>query len=80
MNWISAFTLNKQLQVTASAGGWSVILAAVPDPYHFKGRNYDYGTGVGFYGQFGATMFNCLFFRFNYRGGLIGTVNGNASH
>lgn len=80
LNWFAAFQVHKHFQMTANAGAGPVLLAAVPDPYLFKGRNYDYGAGGGLYGQFGFTLFNHLFYRLNYRGGLIRTINGNASH
>lgn len=80
LNWFAAFQLHKRFRLTASAGAGPVLLAAVPDPYLFKGRNYDYGAGGGIYGQFGFTLLDRLFCRLNYRGGLIRTVNGNASH
>jgi len=80
LNWIAAFQVHKRLRVNASAGIGPVLLAAVPDPYLFKGRNYDYGAGGGIYGQFGFILADRLFCRLNYRGGLIRTINGNASH
>jgi len=80
LNWIATFQLSHGVQLTSGAGAGPVLLAAVPDHYLFNSRNYDYGTGGGVYGQLGVTLLNRFSYRLNYRGGLIKTINGNASH
>ncbi|MCQ6958719.1 DUF3943 domain-containing protein [Mucilaginibacter aquariorum] len=80
LNWLASFRINKYVQLTSGAGAGPVLLAAVPDPYLFKGRNYDYGAGGGMYGQFGLNLLHRLSYHLNYRGGWIRTINGNASH
>ena len=80
VNLFSEIDLNSKFHITSSIGVGPVFLAAVPDQYRFKGRNYDYGAGGGIYANFGATLFSHLFYRLNYRGGLLKTINGNESH
>lgn len=78
-NWLASFRVKKYIQLNASTGAGPVLLAAVPDPYLFKGRNYDYGAGGGLYGQFGLVLLDRVSYRLNYRAGWISTINGNHS-
>lgn len=80
LNLFSEFGLLKICRIYSSIGAGPVLLAAVPDKYFFKGRNYDYTAGAGIYANIRCTLFNKLFCRLNYRGGLLKTINGNESH
>jgi len=80
VNLFSEFNAGRKLRVTSAAGGGPVLLAAVPDQYLFKGRNYDYTAGGGVYANIGITVLDHFFYRLNYRGGLLKTINGNQSH
>lgn len=79
-NLFSEFSLIGKSRIVSSAGFGPVLLAAVPDQYLFKGRNYDYTAGGGIYVNVNITLFDKLFYRLNYRGGLLKTINGNESH
>lgn len=79
-NLFSEFSLTDKCRISSSVGAGPVVLAAVPDQYLFKGRNYDYTAGGGIYANIGVTLLNRLFYRVNYRGGLLKTINGNESH
>jgi hypothetical protein len=79
-NMLSEYKLSKKLKINTLFGAGPVLLAAVPDPYLFKGRNYDYGLGFAINGGGTISIFNKLFYGINYRGGWMITVNGNKSH
>ena len=79
-NLLSQFKLGSKLKLNTLFGAGPVLLGAVPDPYLFKGRNYDYGPGFAINGGGTFTIFNKLFYGINYRGGWMITVNGNRSH
>lgn len=79
-NMLSEYKLNSKLKINTLFGAGPVLLAAVPDPYLFKGRNYDYGPGFAINGGGTISIFNKLFYGINYRGGWMITVNGNKSH
>ncbi|MDR6941210.1 DUF3943 domain-containing protein [Mucilaginibacter pocheonensis] len=80
LNMLSEFRLNSQLKINTAFGAGPILLAAIPDPYLFKGRNYDYGPGFAINGGGTISLFNRIFYGVNYRGGWVITVNGNRSH
>lgn len=80
MNFISQFDQWSNLKLNASVGAGPIILAAMPDPYKFDGRDYDYGSGVALNGGARLSIFNHLFYSANYRGSWTRTINGNQSH
>ncbi|SDP23642.1 protein of unknown function [Mucilaginibacter sp. OK268] len=79
-NMLSEYRFNKNLKINTSFGAGPILLAAIPDPYLFKGRNYDYGPGFAINGGGTISIFNKIFYGINYRGGWMITVNGNNSH
>lgn len=79
VNLFSEFELGSGLHIASAAGIGPVLLAAVPDQYRFKGRDYDYTAGGGVYANIGITLLDRVFYRLNYRGGLLKTINGNES-
>jgi hypothetical protein len=80
-NVISAIQLGKKTKLESHLGAGWVILAAVPDEYLYygEGRNYNYGTGLSLIVNERLHLFNSLWVALNYRGALIGTINGNQS-
>ncbi|RKR85305.1 uncharacterized protein DUF3943 [Mucilaginibacter gracilis] len=80
MNLFSQFMLSHKIKLNTIVGAGPVILAAVPDMYLYKGRNYDYGSGLGFNGSLKLTFDQRFAYAINYRGGWLKTINGNASH
>lgn len=79
-NLFTDVTITRRLRITSALAGGPVLLAAVPDQYLFKGRNYDYGAGAGVNANVGLVVMDKIFCRLNYRGGLLKTINGNQSH
>lgn len=79
-NLFTNFNLSSKVKVNTSVGVGPIILAAVPDPYFYKGRNYDYGSGLSYSGTGGISFADKLFMTVNYRGGWLKTVDGNSSH
>ncbi|HEY0244665.1 MAG TPA: DUF3943 domain-containing protein [Mucilaginibacter sp.] len=80
LNLFSEFVLDKGIKLNTAVGAGPVILAAIPDPYIFNGRNYDYGPGFAINGSAGLNIDGHLFYSVNYRGGWMETLNGNSSH
>jgi hypothetical protein len=80
LNLYSEFKLDDDLKLNTAIGAGPVILAAIPDPYIYNGRNYDYGPGFAVNGMAGIGVYDHLFLSVNYRGGWMETLNGNASH
>ncbi len=78
-NLFSEFKLNKKLKVNTSAGAGAIVLAAVPDPYLYAGRPYDFCSGVGFIGSAGVDAGEKFFLNIRYRGGWVTTLSGNSS-
>jgi hypothetical protein len=78
-NLFSAFTITDKFTLSTIVGGGPVILSAVPDNYLYKGRDYDFCSGIGFHGSFTLGFANTLFYSINYRGGWLKTINGNAN-
>ncbi len=79
-NLFSRYKIDDGLIINTALGAGAIILSAVPDPYIYKGRNYDYGPGFSFNGGGTITVDNKLFFSANYRGAKTFTINGNDSH
>jgi len=79
-NLISRYDLTKKATINTVFGAGPVLLAAVPDPYLFHGRNYDYGSGLGVNASGTLTLFNKLTYTLSYRGGWTETINGNRSY
>jgi hypothetical protein len=80
LNIISRFQLNTDVKLNTTIGAGPVVLAAVPDPYLYRGRNYDYGPGFAINASGNLSLMDKLFCSFNYRGGWMQTLNGNTSH
>lgn len=79
INLLSEFDISDKIKINTTLGAGPVILAAVPDPYLFHGRNYDYGPGFAIDGGGTLSIADKLFYSINYRGGWMGTINGNPS-
>jgi hypothetical protein len=79
-NLYSQFTITKKIKLATTFGVGGILLAAVPDKYLLNGRNYDYGPGVSINGGGRLSLMDKLFLGLNYRGGLVKTLNGNASN
>ncbi|HJP62499.1 MAG TPA: DUF3943 domain-containing protein, partial [Mucilaginibacter sp.] len=80
MNLYSQFDLPKKFQLNTALGLGPVLLGAVPDPYLYKGRNYDYGPGFAMSASGVLTFDSKVSFSANYRGGWMKTLNGNNSN
>lgn len=80
LNLHSTFNLSPKLKINTTAGASLVLLASVPNPRLYKGRYYDYCSGVGFSGSGTIGFANHFFYSINYRGGWLKTINGNSSH
>ena len=79
-NLFSQYVVSKGVKINTSFGLGPVLLAAVPDKYLFKGRNYDYTSGVSVIAGGGISIDDKLFYSIDYRGGELFTISGNASH
>lgn len=80
LNLMSEYKLSSGVKMNTLIGLGPVVLAAVPDKYRFRGRDYDYTSGIGVSGAGGFSIDEKLFFSVNYRGGWLKTINGNSSH
>lgn len=80
INVITNFGLLRKMKFNTALGFGTVLLAGVPDVYSYKGRNYDYGSGINYNATGGFTLVDKLFFGINYRGSYIRTWDGNTSH
>jgi hypothetical protein len=78
-NLFSEFRLPGKFKVHTVLGAGPVILAAVPDPYFYQGRPYDYCTGIGFNFSGEISFGQRLFYSLSYRGGWLKTLSGNSS-
>jgi hypothetical protein len=65
--------------INTTLGAGALILGGVPDPYIYRGRNYDYESGLVFSGGGTIAVDNKLFYNIYYRGGWTATINGNKS-
>jgi hypothetical protein len=79
-NLLSELKLTDGIKVNGSLGAGPILLAAVPDEYIYKGRNYDYGPGFSVNGGGTIHIANKFSYNINYRGAWMITVNGNKSH
>lgn len=79
-NLISRYKLAKETTINTVFGAGPVLLAAVPDPYLYRGRNYDYTSGVGINGSGTLTLSDKFTFSLSYRGGWSRTISGNNSN
>ncbi|MCJ8208343.1 DUF3943 domain-containing protein [Mucilaginibacter sp. RS28] len=80
LNILSSGSFGRKIHLTTNFGTGPILLAAVPDPYHPRGRNYDYTSGWGISGMGLINLNEKLFYTINYRGGWLLTINGNQSH
>ena len=76
----SEYKLGRGIALNTSVGMGPVVLAAVPDKYLYKGRNYDYTSGLSLLGGCGLNIGNKLLLSIDYRGNWLHTINGNPSH
>lgn len=51
MHLLSEFSVFKNLRINTTTGAGLILLAAVPDVYFYKERNYDYCAGIGVNGS-----------------------------
>jgi len=79
-NLFSEFTLTNKLKINTIIGAGPNILAAVPDPYMYNGRPYDFCTGAGYNATLQVGFAGHFFYGINYRGAWLKTISGNASH
>jgi hypothetical protein len=78
-NLFSEFRLPGKFQIHTTVGAGPILLAAVPDPYLYQGRPYDYCAGAGL-SLSGEISFNRRFYySLSYRGGWFKTLSGNSS-
>ncbi|PTR01621.1 uncharacterized protein DUF3943 [Mucilaginibacter yixingensis] len=80
INIFSEIKLPKSLLLNLNVGGGGILLAAVPDSYHYRGRSYDYGSGAGLNFGGGLNWKEKVYCGINYAGAWIVTINGNQSH
>lgn len=80
LNLISVFNISKKIEVNTFIGAGPVLLSAVPDSALYKGRNYDFCTGLGFHANMQLSVAGHFFYGINYRGGWLKTINGNADY
>lgn len=79
-NLLSQFKLLNGFKVNTAIGAGPILLGAAPDPYLYRGRNYDYGSGFAINGSAGFSINDRFHYGINYRGGWLITINGNKSH
>lgn len=81
INLLSEYDISKNLTINTTFGMGPIILGAAPDKYITpNGRDYDYTMGWGINGNATINVASKLFLDVNYRGGWLGTINGNPSH
>jgi hypothetical protein len=80
MNFFSQFPVRHGLDIHTAIGAGPVILAAVPDHYLYKTRDYDYGPGIAFSLSGGLTLAGRLYYNVTYRGGWMHTTDGIATN
>lgn len=79
-NLFSEYMLLPKLRLNTSLAFGPVLLAAVPDAYGFKGRNYDYTMGLGMQAGGSLNIRDRIFIGVEYRVNWLRTVNGNPAH
>lgn len=80
MNLYSEFPFRHDLAVHTAIAIGAVILAAIPDYYLYKERDYDYGPGLVFNLSAGFTLAGRLNYNVTYRGGWMHTTDGIATN
>jgi len=80
MNLFSEFPIRRNLVIHTAIAAGPVILAAVPDHYLYKTRDYDYGPGIAFSLSGGFTLAGRLSYNVTYRGGWMHTTDGIATN
>jgi hypothetical protein len=80
INLLSEYNITKMFTVNTTFGLGPVILAAVPDKYMYRGRRYNYASGIAINGGGGLNISDKIFASIDYRGGWLQTINGNKSH
>lgn len=79
-NLLSEFDVSDKITINTTLSAGPIILGAVPDPYLYKGRDYDYGSGASFGVAGGINLANKLYYNINYREAFLATVSGNSQH
>jgi hypothetical protein len=79
-NLFSEFKIDSKLKLSTAVSAGPIFLSAIPEPYIYDGRNYDYGSGFGGGVTGGLSYDDKLFFSVNYRTAWTVTLNGNSSH
>jgi hypothetical protein len=79
-NFISNFKLSKKTSINTNISAGPVLLAAVPDLYIYKGRNYDYASGAAYSLTAGIGIASKINLNINYRGGWLKTISGYSSY
>lgn len=79
MNLYSEFPLRHDLVIHTVIAAGPVILAAVPDHYLYKTRDYDYGPGIAFSSSAGLGLAGRFYYNVTYRGGWMHTTDGIAT-
>ncbi|MDO6431513.1 DUF3943 domain-containing protein [Flavitalea sp. BT771] len=80
MNLFSQFPVQRNFMIHTAIAAGPMILAAVPDHYLYKARDYDYGPGLTFSLSGGFTLAGRLFYNITYRGGWMHTTDGIATN
>jgi len=75
----SEYRLPDKFKIVTALGAGPLLLAAVPDPYRYQGRTYDYCTGAGFNFNGEISFGDRFSYSLNYRGGWLKTLSGNSS-
>jgi hypothetical protein len=78
-NLFSKFKIDNGMFINTAFGAGGILLAGVPDPYTYRGRNYDYESGLAFNAGGTIAVDHKLYYSINYRGGWMWTINGNKS-
>jgi len=79
-NLLSEFDISDKIAINTSISAGPIILGAVPDPYIFNGRNYDYGSGASVSVGGGINLSHKLFYTISYREAWLATLNGNSRY
>ncbi|MDN3654240.1 DUF3943 domain-containing protein [Ferruginibacter paludis] len=80
LHLLSEFSASKNLKINTAAGTGLILLAAVPDIYFYKERNYDYCAGIAINGSCTFGIAKHFFYTISYRGGWLRTINGNTAN
>ena len=79
LNLFSKYKIDNGMFINTAFGLGGVLLGGVPDPYMYKGRNYDYESGLAFNAGGTIAVDHKLYYSINYRGAWTWTINGNKS-